>query len=468
VPTLTFLGAAREVTGSCHLLESTETPVRFLLDCGMHQGGDATDRIKREDFQFDPASLDGVILSHAHLDHSGLLPKLANQGFEAPIYCTEATRDLLEILLWDAHGLYTKDLERDNLKRARRDEPPEPPAYTEKDVEKVITLCQTQRYRQPVKISPSSTLTFHDAGHILGSAIVELEIVEAGNARRLVFSGDLGKRNSVLMNDPAELYEADLVMMESTYGNRDHKSEENTLEEFAQILSNTWDRNGNVFIPSFAVGRTQELIFYLGQLHHQGLLDNWQVFLDSPMAIQVTRVYDRWLKILDSDDVKQLSDVHRSTLEEFLPTLNLCVTSAESMEINKITSGALVIAGSGMCTGGRIRHHFKHRIWRSENTLVFVGFQAQGTLGRILVDGHRKIRMFGDEFVVKATIETLGGFSAHAGQQGLIDWFTRFRDAEHRILVHGEEKAMSALSEKLRLEHGITCTMPALGERYTF
>ncbi|MBT8147720.1 MAG: MBL fold metallo-hydrolase [Gammaproteobacteria bacterium] len=465
--TLTFLGAAREVTGSCHMLES-EAIGRVLLDCGMHQGGDATERIKKDNFQFDPDQVDAVILSHAHLDHSGLLPKLVHQGFTGPIYCTPATRDLLRILLNDSLGLYERDLDRDNLKRRRRGEEPLEAEYNGQDVERTLELCEPQRYRTPVKITDHATLTFQDAGHILGSAIVELEIIEDSQPKKLVFSGDLGKRDSLLMNDPAEVRKADVVLMESTYGDRDHRNEDETLEQLSEILSTTWQRGGNVFIPSFAVGRAQELIFNLGQLHHRGQLDDWQIFLDSPMAIEVTRVYDNWLHIMDHDDVRQLSDAHRSSLEGFLPSLKCCVTPEESMAINNIDSGALVIAGSGMCTGGRIRHHFKHRIWHSNNTIIFVGFQARGTLGRLLVDGLDKVRMFGDEFAVKAQIETLGGFSAHAGQQGLIDWISRFEQTEHKILVHGEEEAMQTLSDILKKNHGVECKIPFPGERFQF
>jgi len=465
--TITFLGAAREVTGSCHMLES-EAVGRVLLDCGMHQGGDATERIKKDNFHFSPTEVDAVIVSHAHLDHSGLLPKLVHQGFTGPIYCTAATKDLLRILLNDSLGLYERDLDRDNVKRRRRGEEPIAAEYTDQDVEQVLQLCEPQRYRVPVKITEQAILTFQDAGHILGSAIVELEITENSQTKKLVFSGDLGKRDSLLMNDPAEVRTADVVLMESTYGDRDHRKEDETLEQLAEILSSTWQRGGNVFIPSFAIGRAQELIFNLGQLHHRGLLDEWQVFLDSPMAIEVTRVYDNWLHIMDHEDVRQLSDVSRSSLEGFLPSLNFCITPEESIAINGIDSGALVIAGSGMCTGGRIRHHFKHRIWHSENTIIFVGFQAQGTLGRLLVDGLKKIRMFGDEFVVRAQIETLGGFSAHAGQQGLIDWLSRFENTPHKLLVHGEEEAMQVLSDKIAKDLGVKCQIPFQGERFTF
>lgn len=465
--TLKFLGAAREVTGSCHMLESSAVG-RVLLDCGMHQGGDAADRIRKDNFQFNPDSVDAVILSHAHLDHSGLLPKLVHQGFRGPIYCTAATRDLLRIMLNDALGLYERDLERDNLRRSRRGDEPVEADYNKKDVELVLEQCQPQRYRVPAKVSAQATLTFQDAGHILGSAIVELEIVEDSRIKKLVFSGDLGKRGSLLMNDPAEIRSADVLLMETTYGNREHRQENETLDQLRDILATTWKRGGNVFIPSFAVGRAQELIFNLGQLHHQGQLDDWQVFLDSPMAIAVTQVYDAWLHIMDHEDVRQLSEAHRSSLEGFLPSLKCSAATEESIAINDIDSGALVIAGSGMCTGGRIRHHFKHRIWHAENTIIFVGFQAQGTLGRLLVDGLEKIRMFGDEFIVKAQIETLGGFSAHAGQQGLIDWLSRFDKPEHTFLVHGEEEAMQTFAEKAQRELGIHCQMPRQGEQFEF
>lgn len=465
--TITFYGAAQEVTGSCHLLESTALG-KVLLDCGMHQGGEATRRIKKDNFDFDPTGIDAIVLSHAHLDHSGLLPKLVNRGFDGPIYCTAATRDLLRILLNDAWHLYERDLERENVHLARRGRRPLAPEYVEKDVEKVLRLCRVQTYRKPVGLGQGASVTFHDAGHILGSAIVQIDFTEQGTPKKFLFSGDLGKRDCILMNDPAELTEADVVVMESTYGDRNHRSEEDTINELISILDYTWKRGGNILIPSFAVGRAQELLFYLGRLHHEGILNNWKVFLDSPMAIEVTRVYDNWLHIMDHDDIKQLNDANRSSLAEFLPALNLCVTPEESMAINKIKSGAIIIAGSGMCTGGRIRHHIKHRIWDPSNTMVIVGFQAQGTLGRLLVDGVKKIKLFGEHLAVKANIETLGGFSAHAGQTGLIDWISRFTQAREYVLVHGEPMAMQTLANKLRKDKNINCLMPLQGDRLEF
>jgi metallo-beta-lactamase family protein len=464
---ITFLGAAQEVTGSCHMLESNATGT-VLLDCGMHQGGDAIKRIKKDKFSFTPKKIDAVILSHTHLDHSGLLPKLVHQGFTGVIYCTHATAALLEIMLLDSVGLYEKDLERENLRRQRSGLRLLKPDYVRDDVIKVLKLCETHAYKKSFPVGPQSTVTFHDAGHILGSSIVEIALVEDAQQKTLVFSGDLGNSDSILMNNPACLKKADLVIMESTYGDRNHRDLNNTIDQLGAILRKTWLQGGNVFIPSFAVGRAQEILFHLGCLHHDGLLDNWQIFLDSPMAIEVTKVYDNWLQILNQEDIRQLSEVHRNSLESFLPSLKLCVTPEDSMAINRIKSGVIVIAGSGMCTGGRIRQHFKHGIWNDCNTIIFVGFQASGTLGRLLVDGVKRIRLFGAQYAVKAGIETLGGFSAHAGRTELMNWVSNFSPATRVALVHGELGAIQALAENLHLEKGINCDIPTLGERLTF
>ncbi len=464
---VTFFGAVEEVTGSCHLLESPAIG-RVLLDCGMHQGGDAVDRMRDESFPFDPAGIDAVVLSHGHLDHCGLLPKLVHDGFEGPILCTRATAALLEIMLKDAAGLYLRDLERDNLRRARRGEEPLDPVYSMDDVEAVLQRSQGHRYRETVDVGEAASLRFYDAGHILGSAIVEITLREEGEEKVLVFSGDLGKRDSVLMNDPTTLQRADLVLMESTYGDREHRTEESSVEQLREVLKETWRRGGSVMIPAFAVGRTQEILFDLGCLYHEGELDNWEVFLDSPMAIAVTRVYDRWLKLLDEDDVRQLSEQHRDSLEAFLPTLNLSVETEESIAINRVKGGAIIIAGSGMCTGGRIRHHIKQRIWDDRNTIIFTGYQALGTLGRIIVDGARHIRLFGDDYVVKARVETLGGLSAHAGQSGLVDWLCHFKPRPRTLLVHGEPRAQRALAQRLMRDRDWPVEIPSRGDTVSF
>lgn len=472
--TITFYGAAQEVTGSCYLIESPALG-RVLFECGAHQGGDAVERVSDRPFDFDPRSIDAVVLSHGHLDHSGRLPILVNQGFRGPIYCTQATRQLLRILLEDARNLYERDLERENLRRARSGRDAIEPEYTQRDVEAVLRQCEGQPYHVSFPLTSgkgSDTAQAHvrflDAGHILGSAIVELTLTEKGEQKTLVFSGDLGNNNSALMNDAEMPEQADFVMMEGTYGDRDHRSHEETIKQFREVLHETWRRGGNVLIPAFAIGRSQELIFHLGCLYQSGELDDWQIFLDSPMAIDVTEVYDRWLHIMDDNDVRCLTDSGRESLREFLPTLKLCRSAEESMEINKIKQGAIIIAGSGMCTGGRIRHHFKHRLWRDSSTVIFIGFQARGTLGRMLVDGKKDIKLFGEEIKVRARIETIGGLSAHAGQSALINWAANFKTGPRLCLVHGEAAALEALSQKLWLDKGIRSDIPAYGSSIVF
>ncbi|MBE9539656.1 MAG: MBL fold metallo-hydrolase [Proteobacteria bacterium] len=461
--TITFHGAAQEVTGSCHLLE-TRGGGRVLLDCGMHQGGDAVKRIQDEAFRFDPADIDAVILSHAHLDHSGLLPKLYHEGFAGPVICTRATAELLDIMLNDSVGLYLRDLERTNMRNSRRGRPILEPVFDLDDVQGLLRVCEGHAYGELVPLGESVVVCFHDAGHILGSSIVELTITEQGEEKTLVFSGDLGKRDSVLMNTPTVLHKADVLLCESTYGDREHRGEQDSMAQLREILRETWRRGGSVMVPSFAVGRTQDILFHLGCLHHQGELDNWEIFLDSPMAIAVTRVYDRWLGSFDGDDVRCLSEVHKASLEKFLPTLNLTETTEQSMAINRIKGGAIIIAGSGMCTGGRIRHHFKQRIWDDRNTLIFTGFQARGTLGRRLVDGAKTIKLFGEEYVVKATIETLGGLSAHAGQSELVEWISAFDPPPRTLLVHGEPRAQDALADRLWQDTQLKVEIPARGQ----
>lgn len=465
--TLTFHGAAREVTGSCYLLQSPALG-NVLLDCGMHQGGDAVERIQRETFAFDPRDIDAVVLSHAHLDHSGLLPKLVNRGFSGPVHCTAATADLLKVLLNDSAGLYFRDIERDNLRQRRQGKPLIKPEYSQADVETALKLCRPAAYGDAIAMKPAARLRFHDAGHILGSSIVELTLREKKQSKTLVFSGDLGNGDSALMKDPAIVRHADLLLMEGTYGNRNHRSMTETVDQFADVLAATWKKRGNVMIPSFAVARTQEILFHLGQLHHAGRLDNWLVFLDSPMAIEVTELYDRWLRALDPKDIELLDRKKVDSLASFLPTLRLSRTPDESMAINRIKSGAIIIAGSGMCTGGRIRHHFKHRIWNARNTVMFVGFQARGTLGRQLVDGSKTVRMFGEDFLVRARIETLGGFSAHAGQSQLIAWLGHFKPTPRLLLVHGEPETLDILADTLLKQHRVKSEIPSPGDRVAF
>ncbi|MES2624220.1 MAG: MBL fold metallo-hydrolase [Pseudomonadota bacterium] len=460
---LTFIGAAQQVTGSCFLLEAPELG-RILLDCGKHQGADEVERGSTEEFVFDPHTINALILSHAHIDHSGLIPQLVSQGFKGPIYCTRATAKLLAVMLMDNWRLYEKDVEYENLRRLRRGDKPLETSYGEKDVQRALSLCKPIRYRECLPLNKDASVCFYDAGHILGSAIIELKFKDNGKAKTLVFSGDLGKQGSVLMNDPATLESADVVLMEGTYGNRDHRTVHDTVEQLEKILHETWERKGNVLIPAFAVGRTQEILFHLGTLHAAGKLDGWQVYLDSPMAIEITSVYEECFELLDPEDMKKLAPVYGPLIKAFLPNLKYTRTQEESMEINRVKQGALIIAGSGMLTGGRIRHHLKQRIWNETTTIVFAGFQARGTLGRILVDGAKKVRMFGDMFAVKARIETLGGFSAHAGQSELIGWISHFTNHPRVMLVHGEPETLEVLANKLKDDKNISAEIPYAGQ----
>jgi metallo-beta-lactamase family protein len=458
---LTFVGAAREVTGSCYLIEAGAG--RILLDCGIRQGVEDIERIRRDKFPFNPATIDAVVLSHAHLDHSGMLPRLVHSGFKGPIHCTPATRNLLAIMLEDAANLYLRDLELENRRRQRAGQKPLAALYGLEDVLRVLELCEPLEYHECRKVNGEIQACFYDAGHILGSSIVELTIADNGRAHKLVFSGDLGSRDTPLMHVPEQLTTADVLLMEGTYGDRNHRSRKETLEEFAKILAQAWKQGGNVLIPSFAVGRTQDVLFHLGKLYHQGRLDGWRVFLDSPMAIEVTRLYDQYWDQLDPTDTEFMERFRGSTLEEFLPVLTCARETEESMAINRINSGAIVIAGSGMCTGGRIRHHFKHRIWNDSTHLVFVGFQARGTLGRQIVDGAKFVRLFGQRYAMRAQVHTLGGFSAHAGQSELIEWAANFTPAPRLHLVHGEPEALEALADQLWKTHRMAADIPAPG-----
>lgn len=456
---LTFIGAAQEVTGSCYLIETGRS--RVLLDCGMRQGLDEITHQQKERFPFSARAIDAVVLSHAHLDHAGMLPRLVHQGFGGPIFCTPATRNLLAIMLEDAANLYLRDLEWQNRHNQRAGKKAQAPLYDMEDVLRVLELCEPVEYHECRVVHDDVKACFYDAGHILGSSIVELTLNGNGRSHTLVFSGDLGSRDAVLMREPEKLGKADILLLESTYGDRNHRGRDETLEEFAHILQQAWKEGGTVLIPSFAVGRTQDVIFYLGKLFHEGRLDDWRVFLDSPMAIEVTRLYDEYWDWLDHQDVGLMEKFRGQSLEAFLPTLKVSGTPEDSMAINRISGGAIIIAGSGMCAGGRIRHHLKHRLWQKNTHLVFVGFQAKGTPGRQLVDGAKYIKLMGSRYAVNATVHTLGGFSAHAGQRELVEWAANFVPAPRTFLVHGEPEAQTALAAKLWKDKGIAADIPA-------
>ena len=463
---LTFYGAIEGVTGSAYLLETTHSTI--LLDCGMFQGRRKEEKCNYADFPFDISTIDAVVLSHAHLDHSGRLPKLVAEGFRGPIHMTYPTSELLDVLLKDAAILQERDLEWSNKRRRRAGKKQLSPLYTMTDVENTLKLCNGIQYAQRQAISEDVELCFRDAGHILGSSIVELFITEKGQLRKLVFSGDLGNSCGALLRDPDIITEADILLLESTYGDRNHRPLEETLIELENIIEESFENGGNILIPSFAVGRTQELIYRLGELYQKGKLQHQAVFLDSPMAIAVTEIYHRYQNVFNPDDIDTMRQGHSSSLHNFLPVLRYSRSTEESMAINRIAEGAIIIAGSGMCNGGRIRHHLKHNLWRNNAHVLIVGYQAMGTPGRALVDGEKTFRIAGEKIQVNARIHTLGGFSAHASQSQLIDWISHFSQPHPQLyLVHGEHSSKIAFREFLS-HNGWQANIPELNQSITF
>ncbi|MEF9977894.1 MAG: MBL fold metallo-hydrolase [Thermomonas sp.] len=440
-----FHGAAGEVTGSMHLVEAAGR--RILLDCGMCQGSAEMEASNADPFPFDVASLDALVLSHAHIDHVGRVPLLVKRGFRGPIFAQEATADLMPIMLMDSASLAESDAERFNRRRAHGEAEMQP-LYTRDDVADAMALLHPLAYDTRESILDGIDIAFRDAGHILGSCIVELW----ADGRKLVFSGDLGPKGTPILRDPTPIRDADLVLMESTYGDRNHKDRAETIVELGGILDHAWRDGGNVLIPAFAVGRSQELLYWFARHWEEWKLSRWRVFLDSPMAAKVVQVYARHHALFD-DEAKA---VWRGSPNPFaLPNLHLTASADESMAINRIERGAIVIAGSGMANGGRILHHLKQNIGRREAHVVFVGYQGTGTIGRRLVDGARWIRIHGRDYRVNATMHTVGGLSAHADQRGLLDWFGHFDPKPQLALVHGEDKAREALAGEIGERDGI-------------
>ncbi len=438
---LQFFGATGEVTGSLYVLRAGSHTV--LLECGLVQGGADNEKRNWDPFPVDIGDVDAVILSHAHIDHSGRVPRLVRLGYSGPIFVHEATRALCEIMLPDSGYLNEKEAEWENKKRRRTGQAPVQPLYTLEDGERCIELFEAVGYGTEVEVVPGLRLTYHDAGHILGSCIVELKIATETGERTLVFSGDLGFRDAPVMNAAATLTHADVVLLESTYGDRLHRPIEETLGELTEVFQTARAAQGNILIPAFTVGRTQDLLHLMVENYERWNLDDWHIFLDSPMAIEATRVYARFRHLYDT----QLFGVN-SDLPD-LPKLHQTRTPEESMAINELESGAIIIAGSGMCSGGRILHHLKHNVWRPQCHLVIVGYQAYGTLGRRLVDGADTIKLWGEDYRVRIRIHTIGGLSAHADQQDLIDWYRAFDNRPPVYLVHGERDAQKPLVKRL-------------------
>ena len=457
---ITFHGAAGEVTGSC--LRVAVGGRQLLLDCGLIQGSAAEEARNRRAFPFNPQTIDAVVLSHAHLDHSGRLPLLVKGGFRGPIYTHRATRDLSRIMLLDAAALAERDAVIETRKRQRQARAAVEPLYTRVEAEAAVRQFRALDYDSEQDILPGVRLRLRDAGHILGSAIVELWLTEADVTRKLVFSGDLGHRGAPILCNPATVREADLVILESTYGDRNHRSWDATWQELGEVFREAAHHAGNILIPAFAIGRTQELLYVLKQHWREWGLNRWTVFLDSPMAIAATEVYAHHANLFNDKD----KDRRRRDGDLFAPpNLHFSRTSSQSMAINRIQSGAVIVAGSGMCNGGRIRHHLKHNVWREQCHVIFTGFQARGTLGRQLVDGAPRVRLWGESIRVAAQLHTIGGLSAHADQEGLLAWYRGFGQPLPPVaLVHGEPTAIDGLAARLKILRA-PVIVPTPGER---
>ncbi len=446
---LSFHGAAQGVTGSCHLLECAGK--RILVDCGFYQGGRELEEDNANDFGFDPAAIDFLLLTHAHLDHCGRVPLLVNRGFDGEIITTAASRELARLIMLDAAGLQEEEARYLNRRARKRGKKADDivPLYTTLDALNALEFFgRTAHYHEAIQLAPGIRVTFMDAGHILGSACLLLELTEGSTQRRIVFSGDLGLSARPILRDPDKAPAADVVVMETTYGDRQHKQLEPSIEELYEAINDTLARGGNVVIPTFALERAQELLFYLHAGKSQGILPGFlQVFLDSPMAISATEIFRRHPECYDEHTAGLFARGH----DPFqFAGLHFTRETAESMAINQISGGAVIMAGSGMCTGGRIRHHLKRHLGHSQSSIVFVGYAAKGTLARRIVDGAKSVSIFGDQYPVRASIHTIGGFSAHAGQTELLAWHQQTGNPDSTFLVHGEKDSMTAFSQLLQ------------------
>ena len=453
-----FLGAARTVTGSCfHLISNG---LQVLVDCGMYQGRNA-DEINRIPFSYDPEKIDYLILTHAHLDHSGLIPKLIASGFRGRILTTTATADLVEIMLYDSAHIQEKDAEWLTKKsfRSGKDEVFEP-LYTSEDVAASIPFFDRKQYRA-IEDLEGIKYRFIDAGHILGSGSLEIWFSTAGGEKKIVFSGDIGKDENPIIQDPEHVDEADYAVVESTYGNRFHKGMEESIDEMVDAIKTTFKKGGNVLFPAFAVGRTQDIIYILNKLIKEKRLHDLDVYIDSPLADKATKIYLAHPEFFDAEAENFFNIKSSAGLR-----IHFTSTVEESQKINKIKSGAIIIAGSGMCEGGRIRHHFKHNLWRPECSIIFTGFQVRGTLGRLIVDGIKSVRVLGEEIAVRAKVYTIGGFSAHADQKELLEWLGSFKNRPEVFIVHGEESVALEFEKIVNERLNLKTRVPMKGEEF--
>ena len=450
---LKFLGAAQNVTGSSHLIEAND--LRVMVDCGYYQERNLKER-NWAPFAVEPSSVDAVVLTHAHLDHCGLLPKFVREGFDGPIYCTDVTAAIAEIVLRDSAKIQAEDVaykKKRHKKQGRTSKYPYEPLYRMEDVDRVIPLFQALPYRKSRKIGNGVNLTLHDAGHILGSSSVMFEINRHGTTRRLVFSGDVGRWDSPILRDPDVFEDADYVCIESTYGNRDHKDNSTIPATLARVINAAYRAGGNVIIPSFAIERTQELLYRLSILEGEGRIPKVPVVVDSPMASKVTEVFKKHEELFDEETTALIAEGRHPCDFSGLQTTH---TVEESKAVNKRSGTSIIIAGSGMCTGGRIKHHIYNNIDRPESVILFVGYQARGTLGRQLLEGADRVRLFGEECQVLSRIEKVNGMSAHADRRELLEWLRRIKRGPRKVFViHGEEEATEAFAKYVHDHLGV-------------
>ncbi|MCX7892557.1 MAG: MBL fold metallo-hydrolase [Burkholderiales bacterium] len=452
---LTFLGAASEVTGSATLVEADG--LAFLVDCGLFQGGREAWEKNRAPFAFAPRALDFVLLTHAHLDHCGLLPRLVAAGYGRDIHCTPATADLVPIMLEDSAHIMEKEAEWARAREEGRGGAAERALYTVADAERVADFVAAQRYGREFRPHPRVRVRFQDAGHILGSAIAEVWVEEHGRETKLVFSGDLGQPARPVVRDPVRIDTADVLVVESTYGNRDHKGMRETLDELVAVVEQT-RRRGNVVVPAFALGRTQDLLVVLAELARAGRIGGVEVFVDSPLAAQATAVTVKHQATLDTDFQRVVAEAQRGELPV---RVRFTQSVDDSKAINRVRSGAIIVAASGMCDGGRIKHHLRNNLPRAECAVLFTGFQAQGTLGRRIVDGAKVVRIFGEEVPVRARVHTLGGLSAHADRSALLAWLGAFARAPRHVFVnHGEAEIANVFAATVRDRFGWNVRVP--------